>query len=418
MFKLHPYLYKIFLKIFIYFAFISASYAEELYYPFDPVRPLGMGGASVAMSNDHNSIWTNPSGIARIRKARSRHTVHFWTFPAIVAGANEEGQSFFNKLQSSAGSGTMAQNINEAVKNSSNKSKFKPLWARLSANPLIYLEAAPNTPIAISAFAASTVKLVFITDDGSESAQVQALTDIGSTLTMAWTNRTNRINFGIQIRPTARYAFDDKINTQILTDKKTMEKRIKSDSNSAVAVGIDTGFMWTFADFWFPTLGVAVYNIPTSCQDQYLNPFTETRQKICGTKYGGTINNPESLFLVDPTDIRAGISITPRLSRKIALRFAIDMHHLYLTDGNRYIGLPGIEPIKQTHAGVELFFGNPLELNPLSLRAGINQGFVTTGATLRISFLTLEAALYGKDISSEPSQAKDQRFLLSFSGDF
>ena len=392
--------------------------AEELYEPFVPVRPKGMGGAGTALSNDHNSVWSNPAGIGRIRKARARSFVHFWSFPAIVAGANSEGQSLYTKLQSSGGTGTLAENINEAITTSSNSSSERPIWARLSVNPIVFLEAAKNAPLALSAFGSSTVKMVFVQENGTTNAQMDSVTDVGGTITLAWTNRTNRFNLGVQIRPTIRYAFDDKVDIQTLTDKSAMEKRIKSDANVGSGIGADIGVLWTFADFWFPTFGMAIYNLPTGCKDSYLNPFTETRQSICGTVYNGSINNPESLFLVDPMDVRVGISITPRLSRKVALRFAIDMHHLYIADGTKFYGLPGVEPLKQSHAGIELFFGNPLKLNPLSIRAGVNQGLVTAGISLRISFLTLEVATYGVDISSDAEQIKDQRTLVSISGDF
>lgn len=391
--------------------------AQELFEPFAPVRPMGMGGASVATANDQNAIWSNPAGISRIRKARSRSAVHFLAFPSIVAGANSEGISFYSQLQNSSGSGTLANNIKSAIDSSSSQSSQKPIWGRLSANPKIIFEPTQDSPIAFSLFSNSRAKLTFVTDDGSESTQVEGITDVGGTIGISMTNQTNRLNFGIQVRPMIRYAYDDKIDITTLTQNKVMEDRIKADANHGTGIGIDLGFMWTFADFWFPTFGLAVFNLPTGCRDDYLNPFTELRQKICGTTYSGTINNPESLFLVDPTDIRAGISITPRLSNKMALRFAIDVHHLYFATGTTYYGLPGVEPVKQAHAGVELFFGNPLMLNPFSLRAGVNQGNLTLGATVRFSFIAIEYASYGKDISADPTSVEDRRSLLSLTAE-
>src|SRR5690606_5221140 len=131
--------------------------------------------------------------------------------------------------------------------------------------------------------------------------------------------------------------------------------------------------------------GISVLNLPTGCRENYLNPFTEKRETVCGTAYSGSFGNEDALSTVDPVDIRAGVSITPRLSRKLAMRFALDAHHLAYVSGEQIYGLQGIEASKLVHAGVELFVGNPLLIPPVAVRAGYNQGFVTMGASLNLN---------------------------------
>ncbi len=404
------------MKVILFFIiWTSVVRAEELFEPMDPPRAMGMGGASVAVSNDSHSIWTNPAGIARIRKARSRNKLHFSTFPGLILGANKEGQKLLTKMKFTSNSQAMSESIAKAIRSGSSQN---PLWGRLTLNPMTFLESGKNKPIAMSLLASTVIKVQYLPQEGSDSIRVQTLNDLGGSLGIALTNRTNQLSAGIQIRPTLRYGFDDRISPDDLAYGKEMEQRIKKEANVGLGLGVDTGILWTLSDFWFPTVGMAIYNLPIGCKKDYLNPFTEKRQTICGTVYGGRINNPESLFLLDPTDIRLGVSIAPRLGRNLSLRLAFDMHHLYATDGTMYAGLNGLNPIKQAHGGVELFFANPLSLGSFALRAGMNQSFVTTGMSFRADYFSLEVAFYGKDINSKAATQKDSRWLLSLSSDF
>lgn len=396
----------------------SVATAEEIPEGYTGIRPAGMGNAFTALSNDHNAIWTNPAGIARVRKARSRYFFNVVHFPNLVAGVNTEGRQFYRKLQASGGSKKSAESIQNILESLDELSQAS-IWARASTAMLSFFDVPRGAPWAFGLVTDSRINISRDSDDSSV-AIVDSLSDFGAVLTLGATNRTNRLNAAVQLRPVYRFSYYDKLPVDSLVsfDAETRSK-VTKDSNSGSGIGIDAGVMWTFADFWFPTVGLAIRNLPTGCVSDYLNAFAEVRQKVCGTKYGGNVNNPESPSLVDPMDTRIGLSMTPRLTHKMALRFAVDYHHIYFTPDNQtYYGLSGIEPLKQTHAGVELFFGNPLELNPFSLRVGFNQGFMTYGATIRMGVFLMEAAVYGRDISSGSSGKEDRRMLLSLAAEF
>ncbi len=393
----------------------AASFAQELTEPYVPVRPIGMGGAFTAVANDENSIWTNPAGVTRIRKNRSRSSLHLLSFPNIIAGFNSSGRDFYDTFKTNRDSGDIQEDVSRIA--SESELSDKPFWARASVNPFVFFEASRGTPASISLFSNTSTKIV-IDEDDTTTARVAAITDVGGTFGTAWSNRTNRLNFGLQFRPTYRYALDDKLPIATLLDKDAIKAEMENSANSGFALAVDIGAMWTFADFWFPTIGFAMRNVPTGCKEEYLNPFDETRHTICGAVYSGSINNPEALSTVDPTDLRVGVSITPRLTRKLALRFAVDGHHIYFSDGTNYYGRPGVSPLKQLHGGVELFVGNPLLLSPFSVRVGVNQGFITSGLSLRLLSLQLAFASYGEDISETDTPREDRRYLGSLTFEF
>lgn len=389
--------------------------AAELHAPFVPVRATGMGGAFTAISNDTSAIWTNPAGISRIRKARSRKAPRSVTLPNIIMGANLDSRKFYKEYKNfSLNADSTANKIAEIVEKGSFSDK--PLWTRIALNPIGYFSAGKEKPMAVGLFTNNTIKMN-VESSSPETARVSIISDTGANLAFGFTNRTNRFNLGVHIRPTYRYAYDDKIPLSSLIDKKEIQALVKSDSNNGTGYGVDIGGMWTLADFWYPTFAFAVKDLPLGCKKNYLNPYDETRNTVCGTVYSGTVNNSEALSTIDPTDIRLGLSITPRLSRDMGLRFAIDGHHIHVKSGENNYGLPGVETLKQVHAGVELFFGSPLEVNPTSFRMGFSQGFITFGASIRTKFFALEFASYGRDISSTVTPQEDRRYLTSLSFD-
>ena len=399
----------------------TSGFSDELPETYTGVRPLGMGKAFTAVANDENSVWTNPAGVTRVRKARSRKTFSLINFPTVIGGGNDGGKSFLlNMLGKSTSKGP---EVLEGILSNLDSNKSEAIWVRTGTSAMAFFDVPKGSPWVLGAFS-NAKTWISPESDTSESSLpedtvvfIDNVTDVGGLLTLAWTNRTNRINFALQLRPTMRYGYYDKTTLGLLLSE--FKTKIREDGNSGFGLGLDAGFMWTLADYWFPTIGLAIKNLPTGCIDEYLNPFAEVRQKVCGTKYSGTVNNPESPTLLDPMDLRLGLSMTPRLGRKIALRFAVDLHHLYITPDNvTYYGLSGVEPLKQVHAGVELFVGNPLLINPFSIRVGFNQGFLTFGGTFRVGLLALEAAMFQQDVSSSASGEKDERYVASLTLEF
>ena len=246
-------------------------------------------------------------------------------------------------------------------------------------------------------------------------ARVSAVTDVGTSLGYAYTNFANRLNIGLNLRPTYRYAYEDTVPSSDLKSKTALLKRIKKDSNRGVGIGADVGLLFTIADFWFPTIGVAIRNLPTGCVDDYLNPFTETRQKICGTTYAGSNGNSEALSVIDPMDARIGFAISPRIAKDYGIRLTADIQNIYLGTGTAYYGLPGIDISKMLHGGIEFFTGNPLERSVFAVQLGANQGFVTWGFIINTALASVEFASYAVDVSSTVKRVEDRRYVASLS---
>jgi hypothetical protein len=386
----------------------GATYAtgEEIPEGFSGVRATGMGDAFTAVANDESAVWTNPAGIARTRKARSRSTFHITKFPNIIGGANANGQNFYK------GYSTAADQSVESIIAASENLGDKPFWARAALFPVTIIDPLPATPMALGIYSNTVAKIV-VPKDTPDVARIEAVSDLGGVITLGSQNFSNRLNTAIQLRPVARYAYEDKIPSASLLNKSEMATRLKDDSNKSQALAIDTGVIFTLADFWFPTIGFSVLNVPTGCRANYLNPFTQKEERVCGTVFRGTFANDDALSTVDATDIRAGLAITPRLGRGLSIRLALDMHHIPLGNAGASYGLQGIEVGKLVHVGAELFLGNPLDIPEFALRAGYSQGFASFGVTADLGLAELEFATFGRDVSSTVAPLEDRRFLGS-----
>lgn len=392
-------------------AMTKAVHTEELPEHFQPVRPNAAGGAFTAIANDENAVWTNPGGIARIRKARTRSKLHIIKVPNLIVGANTKSREFIEGISQSGNE----ENISKAVDQAEDLGD-KPFWSVASAFPMVMLDSG-SLPTILGFYTHTTLKAV-IDQDNPENARTEAISDVGGVLGMAFDNRTNRFNLGFNLRYFSRYAYEETLPLTVLAEAREVQTRIKTGSNKTTAFAVDAGMMFTFADFWFPTLGVAVYNLPTGCRNNYLNPFSKKRETVCGTKFTGDFGNPEALSTVDPMDLRVGLSITPRLSRKIAVRVSLDMHHISFQSGENSYGLTEVPFQKQLHAGAEFFVGNPLLPSPFSVSVGMSQGYYTMGASVRISYLSLDFATFGRDISSNDTPVEDRRIMGGLSIDF
>lgn len=402
------------LSVFFGVVIATQCFADPFPDNTESVRPLGMGGAFTAVANDANSVWTNPAGIAKIRKNRDIHRYHLITIPNLVVGGNQAGLAFADAIYTSSASKTSTK-VSQAADR--NKGSDQSLLAFAGFNPVVFFEPSRGIPMEAGLYFHNRLS-VKIPGDSTKKSEISSVQDVGTQFGYAYQSLTNRFNAGIQTRVFSRSDYSDTVDTEMLGDQKKLESRIQQDGNKGTGVAVDLGWMWTLADFWLPTIGMAMLNAPTGCREDYYNPYAEKRQQVCGTKITGSVVNPESPALLDPTDLRVGVSITPRLTHSTSLRFAFDLQHLYFTDGTHYYGLSGIDAQKQVHAGMEFLWGNPMLRNAFSLRVGYNGGFLTSGCSVRVASTIVELATYGTDVSPTPTPKEDRRTALSLSVEF
>ena len=273
-----------------------------------------MGGAFVSIANDKNAVWYNPAGIARMRRSRSRRKLHIFSFPNVQASWNQNGLNYIASLAN----GGDDEGLSNILTGTSSSFGTENIFADVGAFPLIGFDTKKKgqAPIIIGAYGQSKISSIVDTSDLSNpdtTAATQAMLEIGGLFDIAYNTQSNLFSIGIQVRGAKRNDFEDVLSSEILLDQSQLLNRLRDYSNSTFGVALDAGMLWTFADLWFPTLGISIMDLPISCKQNYLNPFSMTRQEVCGTVYQGEVKNKDALALVDPMNLMVGISMTQEL---------------------------------------------------------------------------------------------------------
>ncbi len=395
--------------------FTAVSTASEIPSVWDHPASMSMGGAYTSVANDDAAFWTNPAGIARTKKARSKERVPLYRTPNITYGANNKNVAAgISKLGSES---KRFDILSSALKDTDGK---QPVWFAGGVELLGVVSQNPSNPVGFGFYNHTASQLQIDSEDLTgtvgEDTNIRStiLSDTGGLLNFTFADKSNRASFGIQARYIAsRFSLNAKTPLKDFTTKSGIEDEIKPKGSKSKGLALDLGALYSYPDFWFPTIGLAVFNLPTGCTENYLNPYNETRETVCGTVFKGDLvtDDPRT---VDPTDIRVGFSMTPRVSKSVSMRLALDIHNLYIPSGSKNYGLADIPIDRQLHAGMEFFVGNPLSPSALRLKLGMNQTSLTVGGTMMLGdSIILDFARYGKDVSSGPTPKADTRYLVN-----
>ena len=154
---------------------------------------------------------------------------------------------------------------------------------------------------------------------------------------------------------------------------------------SAQGAGIEFGLRYAYKD-WF-AVGVAGRNLSV----EQIRVFGSFQDYLAGSPSSPSYN-------VLPLDLSAGIMLRPplsRLNRMISdVLFLADYHNIF-----DFVTYPAGATNPWLHIGLGLEM-KLLEI--ISLRAGFYQLLPSFGFGLDLSFLTLDLAYYGRELSQEP----------------
>ncbi|NBW81214.1 hypothetical protein EBR21_05620 [bacterium] len=236
---------------------------------------------------------------------------------------------------------------------------------------------------------------------------------------MSISSRSGAAALGLSIRPNIRWSSSASYQLADIVSSKGLFGALKAEQHKTSSTAVDAGFIATAGDFWLPSFGLAVLNIPTGCVDSFVNPATGKSQSICGAKRTGDVRDDMSGTQIDPTEVRIGVSIVPRIrlgSQRINLKISGDVYPLPITYGGKNYGYRDVNINQLTHAGVELFLGNANNAHTLSLRAGLNDTRTSWGFSLPLPNFSLEFTSYEAAIFTDGRATKDRRYLLGMSG--
>jgi hypothetical protein len=401
--------------------FAWQAYSYDELWDWTPAKSGGMGRALSTFGADVDAIVTNPAGIAKSRNPRSRKWLQHLDLPQFSVGGNQLGLAVFGK------GGVLPTKFPDALYNSIQEN---------SGAHVAIQQIFPNVT-----FGSKGTPTFFFGMYGrayyyaEKSQVVQSETYLsthqtaGLALGIADTLFGGRLAYGIMVRPNLRYAMETKYFLAEDSESfKSFFNSVKSKGAKSTATAIDAGIIYMYRSFWAPSLAVSVRNMSptqTGCLENYINPLNGNVEAVCGLlrKGGEKISyGPSNL---DPLEIRAGFSITPRTklsTEKINLRLAAELAPLPLdTQGYKFGAFTEEQKanvISLASFGTELFFGRANINRGFGLRAAYSKQDLTYGATLALGGLVIDYSSYAAKIYVQSGLLDERRHTVGISTDW
>lgn len=371
----------------------------------------GLGGSQTAHAISEDALFANPAALARTRNPRSRKTVGDIEAPKMSLGGNS---SLMSALK---GKGLQPSSWIKSFASLSAKDRN---YLEIQALPWLVLGERRGPTYFIGLPMRSTLTAEPSTNDGI-SRRILTQTTVMPAMNAALSSRSGAMSLGVTLRPNMRWNTQNELNINDIVSSKTLVSDLKKSTYKTTSTAIDLGLSITAGDYWLPTFGLSILNLPTGCVDNFMNPATGKTQSICGAKRTGNLKEDIPGTRLDPTEIRAGLSIIPRFrlaQYRINMKISGDIFPLPIKSGNKNFGFTDVNINQLTHAGVELFTGNALSNRNPSIRAGMNETRSSLGVYLPLPHFSFEATMYEAALFTNGKAGKERRYLIGLSSDW
>jgi hypothetical protein len=330
---------------------------EEYPFIYKGVRPMGMGGAFVAVSDDANALFYNPAGLANI------NSITVSIFPLEV----EVGKNTIDVYRD-------ASDVDFG--DPEETTEFLRKYVGDQSHLGLYLFPYYSMPrLAFAIFGTARADLE-VQDMQYPRVDAHAVSDIGAGFGYAQPLLDDTLSLGASLKYDHRESLDH-VYTVLDITSDDFDHEVRDDMLKGDGVLLDLGAMYTFSDFGYDNV----------------------RMGLCANNLiGGSLGDAEDL---DP-HVDLGVSVTETLWIT-RTTFALDYVDLFSQlDADNDSG-------KRIRMGVECRL--PMFL---TVRAGLYQGYATGGMSLNTRFVQFDALTYAEEIGAYAGQRADRRYVLRF----
>lgn len=334
----------------------SICNAYEYPYIYKGFRPMGMGGAFVAVSNDADALYYNPAGLADIEKTR-----------ASIFGLEIEAGKYTASLIKDALDTDFGSELESA--------EF--LRDHMGERSHLGLAIVPNYSMPRFAFTVigSGRMDMEVRDRQYPKLDVGAISDIGAGAGYAHPFLDNSLLVGASAKYIYRQSLIKEYTVADLSDE--LADTIKDDLEKGSGILFDLGAIYKFGQFSFanPQVGISANN-------------------LIGSKLGSAADATQHVDI--------GMAASKDLGFTAAT-FAMD----YVDIFNQFDQDDDIT--KRLRLGVESKF-----YEILFVRAGLYQGYLTAGLNLDAKAVRLDLMTYAEEVGAYSGQRVDRRYAGRF----
>ncbi|HPI93883.1 MAG TPA: conjugal transfer protein TraF [Deltaproteobacteria bacterium] len=339
----------------------TVSPAAEYPYIYKGMRPMGMGGAFVAVSNDVNALFYNPAGLADIGSIRAS------IFPL--------------EMEISENSYTMYKDAAD-VDFDSEEETAEFLRDHIGDLAHFNLALVPSYSMPRFAFCAfGTARMDLEAHDRQyPKLGVQGISDVGLGAGYAHPLMDDSLLVGASLKYVFRQSISEVYTVTDIADSD-FDDRMDDDLKDGQGILLDLGVIYKLN-----VLGLADTRIGLSANN------------LIGSKLG------DAEDLDDHVDIGVAQDIDLKVTR---LTLALDYVDLFSQLGD------DDDLAKRIRMGAELEL-----LKFLEVRAGIYQGYLTAGLGLDGRIVRLDLVTYAEEIGTYAGQRADRRYAVRFAMGF
>lgn len=335
--------------------FSSVLHANEYAYIYKGIRPLGMGGAFVAVSNDQNALFYNPAGLSRIQGKRV----------AILSIEAELGQKAYDAYTDALDVDTDSeQEVADFLRD------YIGDYSHAAATVFPYY-IRPHFAFGVFSIA----KTNFIARNHQyPSLIIDSTGDAGAAAGYAHHLFDDRLSIGASLKYVVRKSLTGEYTVPDITSDD-FDDMLDDDVQDGSGTLLDLGLIYRFENI---TIG----------------------QKSVDFQAGVSANNLIDSDMGDARD----------LDEHVDVGFAVYIDSwIFALD---YIDVAGMidddeDPGKRLRIGAEYDFGRLL-----TARAGLYQGYLTLGLEIDTKYVQLDLLTYAEEVGTYAGQHGDRRYVL------
>lgn len=345
-------------------------------------RPLGMGGAFVAVTGtDFNAMFYNPAAINDYEEK-----LHF-QFVLPTAEMSSDLIDFAGDVLE------LADDIDAANTNGDKTDVFD---AFIQANAGRFGEAGARGSVIMATHKWITASIFYdaqsfagVRNPTSATLEIEGLGQGGLMAGSAYGFYDGRLQVGVALKFVARYLVDETLTQRDIVANNDFEDAIQYE-DVGFGIGGDIGFKAT------PTVSGETW--------EWLKPsFGLTIQDVGHTRFfaGDDVGKQDE-------SITLGFAVHPDFY-KFKNTFAIDVREMeYRKDF-----------LHKFHMGYEMMWPEISKvLRSVSVRAGLNQAYLTAGLGLDFKYFKLDAATYGREIAETTMQDSTRMYVVQLGAGF
>jgi hypothetical protein len=339
----------------------ALGHAAEYPYIYKGMRPMGMGGAFVALSNDSNALFYNPAGLAAIGAVRAP------IFPLEVE-VTENTYGIYK----------------DAVDVDFDSEQETAQFLRDNVGELAHLNISVVPSYSMPRFAFCVFGTARIDTEAHDlqypRLEVQVINDYGLGAGYAHPLLGESLFIGASLKYVFRQSLTQEYTVTDIVESD-FDERVKDDLLDGNGALLDLGVIYKLT-----ILGLANTRVGLSANN------------LIGSKLG------DAQDMDDHVDIGIAQDLDLKATK---LTLALDYVDLFSQIGEDN------DPAKRIRFGAEIEL-----LKFLELRAGIYQGYFTAGLGLDGKVVRLDLVTYAEEIGTYAGQRADRRYSLRLVGGF